>query len=92
MDEQTIDFEAQHPRIAAMQQKFRIPSILMEMRNQFELERETKEELRTLAVEARAAGASWSDIAAAVGITKQSAWSRWCRFTEPRETDAEPQA
>jgi hypothetical protein len=91
MDEQE-HFDTQHPRIAAMQKKFRIPSILMEMANQLQLERETKEELRTLAVEARAAGASWTEIANVIGMTRQNAWARWSRFTEPRETDEEPEA
>ena len=91
MDEHNID-ETRHPRIAAMEKKFRVPSILMEMANQLDLEREAKEELRTLAVEARAAGASWTEIAKALDMTRQNAWARWSRFTEQRETDEEPEA
>lgn len=62
-------------------------SLLQTMAEQADLERQAKYELRTLAVEARAAGATWQQIGNAVGTSKQAAAIRYSRYTEPRNDE-----
>jgi hypothetical protein len=38
---------------------------------------EVEDDLLAAVAEARKAGASWTDIAEALGVTRQSAWERW---------------
>lgn len=45
-------------------------------------------ELRTVQA-ARTTGLSWTEIATALGVTRQSAWERWHEVDEPREVGNE---
>jgi DNA invertase Pin-like site-specific DNA recombinase len=44
-----------------------------------------RNELQTVKI-ARAAGLSWTDIATALGITRQSAWEKWRELDESAAT------
>lgn len=72
-------------KITPQERSGAIRALIAEMAEQAQLERETYDELITLAVEARSLGLSWSQIGDATGKTRQNAWARWSRFTEPRE-------
>lgn len=40
-------------------------------------EREAREDLRTLVLDAKAAGISWEAVGTALGMSKQAAWERF---------------